>query len=508
MRFAIRGKLILVLSLTFSIVVCSSAYGENSNGKIGSASSLSGKCRVLDQWLGQFEKEFPSTGLKHLNSKPGFMPKFANLFRDKYFIPVFGSSYNPAPNDSKDNLLKKVMKQCSGIKKYIKVLQGTFGKGYNRYMWSKQIKNAITIHKTQERWIKDTLATIQTAQPTLKNFETLRNFSSEGENHVFALWPSEQENFNLVRVNLEKKKHQIVQGLGNKTLADVGNMEASLANAHKLKNEVIPQNGEYRDALKDPSITKSWGKTFNNKLNTMISSLVEERTTILKALPDSTNGLQKSIDWQTKFRQDFSQFNEFQQVKAVDSTFAQKREVIFQTIQPEFTAKLKALNVDLNYMPKADELLKSLFSLSTDESLPSYPKYTKVLEAYKEGVLTQLVAGRLKTLSKISPTLTGAFAVLQWKNMFDKDFSTYASYRPVNTGIKEWVMKRAKVLQQAKAEFIESQESLPADKKGLSQSVELLDEIFPTLEDESLPIYREYQQIVLSQIKYLRGRMG
>ncbi len=500
------NRLVIILFLVVSFIPSGFARGDG--GKIGSAWTSGGKCDALEEWLAQFEQEFPGVSLKNANTKPMFMLKFANLLRDKYFVPVFGVPYDPTPNDFKNDLLNDVMKECSDIKKYTKVLQGAFGKGYNRHMWSKQITDAIQLHKDQEQWMADTVSAVQGVQSTLKGFESLRKYSDEGGKLVFALWPSEYNAFNAVKGNLQNKMDQIVQDLGNGTLQQVGSMQASLANALKIKNKIIPQNTEYGAALKDGSKTEAWEKTYRDTLNTMISALAADRIQNLNDMPNSMSSLNDSIAWNTQFEKDFAQFTDFQQVQAVPTTFNQKRNTIFQAIKPAFVAKLSALSSDLNNVPEADRLLKATFSLASDEALPSFPEFKKSVEKHKERILSQLVAGKLEALGSIPPTMPGASSVIHWKTAFDEGFSSYAAYKPVKMAEQAWQKKRAKILRTAKAEFIEMQEELPADREGLRQAVELLDDIFPTLEDESLSIYREYRNIVLSQIKKLRKKVG
>lgn len=477
--------------------------------KIDQASAFSGGCKTLVKWVGQFEREFPGMDLKYVDGKPGFMLKFANLFRDTYFVPVFGKSYEPQSSDFQADLLNNVIKKCSGLEKYTKILQGAFGEGYNRHLWSKRIDEAVKIHKDQESWIKETSSAIANSHPAFEDFEKLRELSRQGKAHVFALWPSEKSSFDSLKDNLEQRMNQVVQDLGSKTLDEVAGMTASLKNAHTLKFEILVRNAEFGEALESSNDTGKWEETYNKKLDSMITALVEKRTELLNGISSSVEGLQESIDWKKTFEDDFARFTEFQQVQnAIESVFPKKREGIFQTIKPDFVAILNVLPPSLDNLSEGDKLLNTLFSLSVDQTLTSYREYQEILEGYKDGMLSKLVAVRLEPLNSIPPTIAGALTMLHWKQSLEEDFSDYLSYDPIKSAQSQWQTRRIAILQQAKDEFLAKQETLPASKRGLSQTVEMLDNIFPTLEDEKLSIYQEYLEIVLSQIQAIRGRMG
>ena len=75
------------------------------DGTVGSAVTLWGKCSALDDWVSKFTREYGSTTYTRGRDK-----NFANLFRETYFVPVFGEPYLHMTEDTKAKIKQEVIR--------------------------------------------------------------------------------------------------------------------------------------------------------------------------------------------------------------------------------------------------------------------------------------------------------------------------------------------------------------------------------------------------------------
>jgi hypothetical protein len=81
------------------------------NGKLNSPFSFGGKCRALYAWIDRLENEYPGIDLRNRRDK-NLDSKVANLYRDEYFIPVFGGPYDQSTAVFRRDVSEKILKGC------------------------------------------------------------------------------------------------------------------------------------------------------------------------------------------------------------------------------------------------------------------------------------------------------------------------------------------------------------------------------------------------------------
>lgn len=553
LKFSKTTLIVSLAILTFSIDGCPkfSRHGIKFNdpfegnqvskylggGELGGKWTRDGQCEVTLKWLNKVKEEYPDLKIGNRGQVPS-LPYYANLFRDSSFVPVFGESYLTMASSTKTNLWSNTFygDGCIGWSRFKKyqadfdpyrgILENAFSKTSHG---EKQIVAAVNGIHAEENRLKETTNKVQEASLTIEALHELvayartakGNLRSESQqqqdrfkanrripaspNSLFAsLWPSEEEAFQKV---LDQKLQKIAQELTTKSTKEVDSLTVSLESAQKIKNIYGPQSDEYIRFLPNSSESGVLKEALRSKLESIVAALVKEKVQRLEAISHTIGGLEQSSTWYSDFKRAFSEFRTVSQVEAGESTFAKKRNAIFHEVKPEFSKKLDTLDPNLESLAKADELLASTFSLPPDRTLASYQEYADLVTVRQTEILDHLLDRLSKQLGSIPPTLPGSYEILKWKHEFDVAYGPYKKFKGVQEVSVNWAKKREEILRDAKAEFTRKQNALSPNKEGIDRASSMLLDLFPNLEDDSLPIHEEYEMIVLSTIKDLRSRM-
>lgn len=497
-----------------------SKESEINGGKWNDAASLDEKCEILLDWVGQVKREYPEEYKDITRKKPRYQQKtwsvshYAKLLRDKYFVPIFGVTYQQMDASTRSSLYESVNRREEGrcaykysneFQVYTGILNIVFAPDIRFSKEHFSISSFLKVMQAEEDRMLEGLAKIKNFSSTEESFNQLlaevnRETNPEGESpilkgEIIHLWPSE---INAFHEALKQKIQKVALVLFDEVLVQADNMPPSLTNMHLLKKELAPKTGTYLRVLENSGDAQSKQVAFNQKINSMLSELLDERIKQLTSIPSTWEGLEGSFQWESGFRKDFRDFSEYQEVKTTQAEFTKKREEIFQGARAEFETKLKALQPPTpDNMAKVNDFLQATFPLPGDRSLGSFGEFKSLVLTYQEDGLSSLVAPYLEQLQKIPISLTGALKLIDWRNSFQKEFSQFNNHPLVLQAKEEWVSTRRQILQTAKPDFQKEQQTFSSDQSGLREATLKLDSIFPTLNDQSLPIFKEYEQIVL-----------
>lgn len=92
--------------------------GTTGEGTVGAAQWTGAKCQAILDWIEIFKKEYPDLDLTRAPRGYQSFPEAANLFRDAYFVPVFGFAYNGYNAGKAQVLNQEVIASCMGWGKY------------------------------------------------------------------------------------------------------------------------------------------------------------------------------------------------------------------------------------------------------------------------------------------------------------------------------------------------------------------------------------------------------
>lgn len=202
------------MALLCVMIAVTACAGQTPNGKanINDVWSMDGKCQAVWDWYSQFEAEYPGAPYKRRRD----LAEVANLYRDKYFVPVFGFTYESANAEKLRKTDLNVLYQCYGLGKYrnqdlvqkIRPLKQFFDLGF---YFNPQLAAIVAERRKVEQWMEEVVAYVDKLAPTSENVRELdETYIRTARRDLVGLWPSEQRAF-LDR--LEARKSALVQAL-------------------------------------------------------------------------------------------------------------------------------------------------------------------------------------------------------------------------------------------------------------------------------------------------------
>ena len=474
--------------------------------------AITAKCETVLNWLGQLEREYPREYEENVGNRPGNRGKgwaeykYANLFRDKYFVPVFGIPYGRLDDATRSSFYTHVTSyrtgQCGSeseyeekLRPYQDVLSTAFSPEQTSYA---HLSKVIAALNGQENQLNETLQQVDQFSATDGNLaqllaELLHPSNPGTEQPILragslSVWPSEISSF---REAVKGKAQAIASELLRTVSEQAQALAPSLANAYIIKDNLSAKANLYVSVLDHSDQARGQQNAMKQQLDSFIGQALEEEKKKLASIPNTWGGLDESLKWYTRFHRDFEGFGDSLAVQTAQDDFDKKRQSLFQSVKSEFQARLTALNPPTpDTMAKARNLLQSVFPLPHDRELPAYNEYqTKYFSI--------IASEYLKRLRAIPKDLSGAAKLNEWKTAFEKESSDFPNLQLVQSTEKEWDTKRTLVLKTSRAEFIKKQQLFGVDRNGLEQATRLLDSLFPFPADHDLQIFKEYEQIVL-----------
>ena len=173
-----------------------------------------GKCHALENWFSQFEKEYPRLKLP-LATRGGHLPEVANLFRDQYFVPVFGISYEADNAEKLKEILVKDIYPCITVHGQNRrnldrfaTLQNFFS---DTFYFNQKLAAMVTDRDEAEQWLEKVRAYTEQMNPTEENVREIEEtYLPSARRNLAMLYPSEQRE---ILNHLENRKGALKQTL-------------------------------------------------------------------------------------------------------------------------------------------------------------------------------------------------------------------------------------------------------------------------------------------------------
>lgn len=219
------------MALLCIMVVVTACAGPTPNGKtnVNDVWSMDGKCQTVLDWYSKFEAEYPGASYNPRRD----LAAVANLYRDNYFVPVFGFPYDSANAMKLREIDVDVLHQCYGLTNYrtvsasglvrqikelrapsqeiikkVRPLKQFFDLGFN---FNPQLAAIVAERRKVEQWMEEVVTYTDRLEPTQENLRELEEtYIRTAKRDLVGLWPSEQRAF-LER--LEARKRVFAQAL-------------------------------------------------------------------------------------------------------------------------------------------------------------------------------------------------------------------------------------------------------------------------------------------------------
>lgn len=177
----------LAVALT-GLTGCGSVLGS---GTYNAAWSPQEKCRAVHFWVTNFTSELPKVPASSMNEK-----YYVNLFKDEYFIPVFGTPFDRMSEQERQNLYAKTSK-CSWMIGGYKDWQDL-----QRYQpliersWNGAGSEYATIARDTKQWQNQVLVELKSAPPNEETFGKFLQAKAHAKTAMDQFLPAEQQVFN------------------------------------------------------------------------------------------------------------------------------------------------------------------------------------------------------------------------------------------------------------------------------------------------------------------------
>jgi hypothetical protein len=166
-------------------------------GRIDAARSIDEKCQAIYEWASEFKDDYSVRYKEPLNAD---IADVANLYRDKYFVPVFGFTYDSSNVQRLERVTHDVLPPCYGVGKPRKAsivskmarFQYFLDRGFP---FNEKIASTITERRKIERWMQEVLDYTKHLAPTRENLQDLEEYVWAARRDVSMMWPSEQQEF-------------------------------------------------------------------------------------------------------------------------------------------------------------------------------------------------------------------------------------------------------------------------------------------------------------------------
>lgn len=178
-----------VLAVVLSgLTGCGSVLGSGTYNKAWSPQE---QCRAVHFWVANFTNELPKVPASSMNEK-----YYVNLFRDEYFVPVFGTPFDRMSEQERKNLYAKTSK-CSWMIGGYKDWQDL--QRYQQLIdrsWNDVGAEYAASARGTKQWQDRVLAELKSAPPSEETFDKFLQAKAHAKTAMERFLPAEQHVFN------------------------------------------------------------------------------------------------------------------------------------------------------------------------------------------------------------------------------------------------------------------------------------------------------------------------
>jgi uncharacterized protein len=177
---------------------------SGSTGSLFAAQSIGEQCQIVHQWAARLQTEYPDLHLRSARSSE-IIAQSANLFRDEFFVPVFGRPYDELVADEAGHRMlsaigHRVLNKCTDAdKRSYPGLGRLFEFAAHRQgikpFWSEQLAAAMKARRDARKALDGAVAMLNQESLDARPFASLLTLVNNSTGEIKLLWPSEQRNF-------------------------------------------------------------------------------------------------------------------------------------------------------------------------------------------------------------------------------------------------------------------------------------------------------------------------
>lgn len=371
------------------------AVADSGPVSLRDATTLEQSCGVVLRWVRRLKQEYPDLDLMRTPLNQIF-PRAANLYRDKYFVPVFGTPFLNTTPEWRRDLQVSVVRKCSSasdigaaLREFRSFIERPFNLPRGDFSFA-EVSERLGKIALLETWADRVHAALPGIPETAEGFRQLQEYRDKGEKDLAALWPSERAEF-LDR--LRARQTELARALVAQAVAEAEKAPRSLDGARGIADR--RRQSETYLALLPPEERKAAEQAFASRLDASLAAAIAEDVRNAQALPSTLDGAVAFGAMLRDFDARYASFGSPAAVRASRDTLAAARAAVLTAAQAAFAEKAVAEGTSVAGLKSLAGLQASIFPLPGDRSLPVHAAYASALQKAREAWLdSQIVSSK------------------------------------------------------------------------------------------------------------------
>jgi len=345
---------------------------------LSAARTLSDKCEVLLAWVARMKSEYPGLA-PYRTSSTVLGPKIVNLYRNQFFVPVFGNPFDKTTESWRKGFFREVILACARSREGQPSYRDRFNDYYTFFFrpfslprgWLSyaDVSSKLAALRITEEWRRRVLKAAEDMHASAANLREIDSYLTQGRKDLSELWPSEKAEF---KRKLVARKQTLAASLVATATKQTDELTASLANAARLTT-ALKEVQDFAASL-PADLRRSAVDTLNGRLEAMVQQLVEQDLAALQALSQAAKPAELAR-WLADFDRKYKPYAKLKPYSDAIALYRDKRNGVFETGLAAYRAQLNSLPMSRDSLQAAARLLHQTFVLKNDEQLPAYEKY-------------------------------------------------------------------------------------------------------------------------------------
>jgi hypothetical protein len=342
------------------------------------ARSTKEECDALLNWSSRIREEYPNLDPWHTQSNL-LAEKVVNLYRDKYFVPVFGERFVDMSAASRKEVSTATNK-CNRIPEVHAAfpLDSQLGRAFRSEKGSfggADIVQRLEQIALVETWGQRVVAALPTIPESPQGFAKIQEYLEKGKKDMTVLFPSEAQAF---AATVQRRQAEVARVVVDEVVARPVPGPPSLDSAKALadlRNAIQP----YLPFLKDED-RKSAQEALGARLDGTLASLVQADLQRAQSVPATLQGLPVLAGQIKDFEARYAPFSGAAPVQSARGELAKHRAAALGSGKAAFAQEVKRDGGDLAGLKKMNTMLAGIFALPSDRFSPSYREYAALLD--------------------------------------------------------------------------------------------------------------------------------
>jgi hypothetical protein len=217
---------------------------------LASAANFAEQCEILSDWLNRLPAEYPDLDLGNTPVNK-IEPLAANLYRDEYFVPVFGKAFDQFDAETLLRFHRDIVRRCysetrglfGSLRHY---MDGPMNRARGNFGGA-EVGSIIAARRVLRETMNRALEASQGFPATAESYDKLEQYANNAKRDYADLWPSEVKEFEEA---LAKARGALAKAIAVAWLGEMKAVDLAKEGLEKIPAGV-KQNSKFISAMSD-----------------------------------------------------------------------------------------------------------------------------------------------------------------------------------------------------------------------------------------------------------------